>query len=254
MKELIGLLDKIAQDKDFESAILDGDEDSIRKISDTYFQQFKDFYSRVERHRYSDISKHLERQMQDAREHLLQCVRCIVTSAHENGYDVDNESSDCRKCYDKIYKLYDHIELEIARYSSLYQISLLADRQKERDKTISESETRITQSVKDAEEKVKKLSEQVISILGIFAGIIVTFSFATTVVGETVTNMAKGDVMHLCFVISLLGLIFINVIGLLMSFVGKLSGHRIQGAFPWAVYGIGSGLVFASMIFFYCNM
>ncbi len=254
MKELIGLLDEIARDKEFENAILDNDEDNIRRISDEYFQKFKDFYSRVGRHRYSDISKHLEMQIPDAREHLLKGIKYIVESAGQNGYDKDQEDCDCAECYEKINKLYDHIELEIARYSSLYQIKLLEDEQKDRNKTIIESEERISKSVNIAEEKVKKLSEQVISILGIFAGIIVTFSFATTVVGETVTTMAKGDVMHLCFVISLLGLIFINVIGLLMSFVGKLSGHNIKGSFPWAVYGIGNGLVLISMIFFYCNM
>ena len=254
MKELIGLLDEIARDKEFENAILDNDEDNIRRISDEYFQKFKEFYLRVGRHRYSNISKHLEAQIPDAREHLLKGIKYIVESAQKNGYDKDLEDCDCADCYEKINKLYDHIELEVARYSSLYQIKLLEDKQKERNKTFIESEERIKKSVDIAEDKVKKLSEQVISILGIFAGIIVTFSFATTVVGDTIINMAKGDLMHLCFVISLLGLVFINVIGLLMSFVGKLSGHNIKGSFPWAVYGIGNGLVVIAMIIFACNM
>ena len=250
MTELIGLLDKIALDSAFQNAIMDGDEDNIRRISDEYFKDFKAFYSRVDRHRYSDISKHLETQMQDAREHLLSGIKYIVESAQENDYDKDSETSECRMCYEKINKLYDHIELEVARNSSIHRIKLIADEQNELKQDVENATGQIKTTVKEAEDKVKKLSEQVISILGIFAGIIVTFSFATTVAGETVISLSESDIMHLCFVIALLGLIFINVIGLLMSFVGKLSGHSIKGAFPWVVYGIGNGLIIIAMTYF----
>ena len=46
MEELIGLLDKIAKDIEFHSAIDDGDEGEIRRIADDYFQKIKAIYKR----------------------------------------------------------------------------------------------------------------------------------------------------------------------------------------------------------------
>ena len=255
MTELITILGKIADDLEFQISIIDNeDEQAIREKADNYFKELSAFYKRVDRHRYAEISRFLNDRMQDDRDHLLAGIKCILECAQKNDYDKDEEGSDTRSCYVKICKLCDHIELEVLRLSSTSKIKAVADSYDKNKKNIDDLLAEAKTTLNDTERKAKNLSQQLISILGIFAGIIVTFSFATTIAGETVTNMAKGDVMHLCFVISLLGLIFINVIGLLMSFVGKLSGHRIQGAFPWAVYGIGTGLTTVAMIFFYFNM
>lgn len=255
MTELITILGKIADDLEFQISIIDNeDEQVIREKADNYFKELSAFYKRVDRHRYAEISRFLNDRMQDDRDHLLAGIKCILECAQKNEYDKDEEGSDTRSCYVKICKLCDHIELEVLRLSSTSKIKAVADSYDKNKKSVDDLLAEARTTLNDTERKAKNLSQQLISILGIFAGIIVTFSFATTVVGETVTTMAKGDVMHLCFVISLLGLIFINVIGLLMSFVGKLSGHNIKGSFPWAVYGIGNGLVLISMIFFYCNM
>ena len=107
-------------------------------------------------------------------------------------------------------------------------------------------------TVNETRDQTKGLSQQLISILGIFAGIIVTFSFATTIVGETVANLAKSDVVYLGFIISVLGTIFMNVLAFLLSFVTKLSGHKFSQKFPWLVYVVGNliGLGFSLLFFF----
>ncbi len=106
--------------------------------------------------------------------------------------------------------------------------------------------------VKETHEQAQNLSQQLISILGIFTGIIVTFSFATTIVGETIANLAKSDVVYLGFIISVLGAIFMNVIAFLLSFVTKLSGHTFSKKVPWLIY-VGGNLIAVglSLVFFF---
>ena len=44
-------------------------------------------------------------------------MNCIIECAVKNEYDQDPKDSDDFQCYQKINKLCDHIELEVARYS-----------------------------------------------------------------------------------------------------------------------------------------
>ena len=147
----------------------------------------------------------------------------------------------------------DHIELEAARYSSIKKIQLMAEAYSKKEdvlKLLEKTEATVTET----QDQAKNLSQQLISILGIFAGIIITFSFATTIVGETVANLAKSDVVYLGFIISVLGAIFFNVIAFLLSFVTKLSGHNFSEKIPWLVYIVGNVIAIGLTLFFYFKM
>ena len=254
MVELISLLDQIAKDVEFHSAIDDNDEESIRRIADDYFNKFKDIYTRIDRHRYSDVAKYIDSEVQDTVDSLKQMMKCIIECAIKNEYDQDPKNSDDYKCYLKICKLSDHIELEVARYSSIKRIELVASEHVKQEQDVLNLLADAENNVKETETRTKNLSQQLISILGIFAGIIVTFSFSTTVVGETVANLAKTDVVYLCFTICVLGLVFLNIMAFLMSFVTKLSGHSFSKTFPWLIYFGATISISALTLFFYFHM
>ncbi|MBE6598559.1 MAG: CvpA family protein [Ruminococcaceae bacterium] len=254
MKELIELLNDIATDLDFHCSIIENDEEKKRAKADDYFRRFIDIYARIERHKYSDVTKYIDRQLQDTVDSLRDGVRGIISCAEANEYDTDPEGSDTRECYKKINKLCDHIELEAARYSSIKKIQWLAESYNKRDEKMLGLLDDAASSVEEAHNRAKGLSEQLISILGIFAGIIVTFSFATTVVGETVANITKSDVVYLGFAISVLGAIFLNLIAFLLSFVTKLSGHSFSKKFPWLVYIVGNLVAIGLSLFFFFKM
>ena len=236
MTDLITLLDNIAKNLEFHSAIADNDEENIRRIADEYFSKFIEFYKCTERHKYSDVAKYIDSELQDVVDSLKEGISCVIDCAQKNGYDKDPIDSDNYKCYVKINKLSDHIELEVARYSSIKKIQLVAEKHGQKEEEIGKLLETAKNTVQETQDQAKKLSQQMISILGIFAGIIITFSFSTTIVGETVANLAKNDVMYLCFVTCVLGLIFMNVLSILMSFVVKLSGHKFSSTFPWVIY------------------
>lgn len=254
MTELIELLDDIATDLEFHCSIVENDEEVMRAKADAYFMRFKEIYARIERHKYSDVSKYIDRQLQDTVDSLRDGVRKIISCAEANEYDTDPEGSDTRECYKKINKLCDHIELEAARYSSIKKIQWLAESYNEREEKMQGLLDDAAASVQEAHDRARGLSEQLISILGIFAGIIVTFSFATTVVGETVANITQSDVVYLGFVISVLGAIFLNLLAFLLTFVTKLSGHSFSKKYPWAIYIIGNLVAIGLALFFFSKM
>lgn len=254
MTELINLLDDIAKNITFHSAISDYDEEEIRKIADSYFQKFKLIYARIDRHRYSEITKYIDNELQDTVDFLKHGMYCIIECAQKNEYDKEPKDSDDYKCYSKINKLSDHIELEVSRYSSIKKIQLIADTHTKQEKDVLELLSKTEDTLNETQERAKNLSQQLISILGIFAGLIITFSFATTIAGEVVVNIIKSDILYIGFIICVLGMIFMNLIAFLMSFVTKLSGHRFSTTFPWLIYILGNFIILALTIFLYCNM
>ncbi len=254
MQELVNLLEAIADDIDFHGSVQDCDEQTMRQKADEYFVKFKDFYARIDRHRYSDISKFIDGQLQDTVDSLRDNVKAIIKCAEANGYCDENSTSENFICYKKLNKLYDHIELEVARYSSVKKIQLVAEEQGIKEQKVNTLLNNAKQAVEEAQNQAKNLSQQLISILGIFAGIIVTFSFATTVVGETIANLAKSDLIYLCFVICVLGLVFLNLLAFLMSFITKLSGHKFASTFPWLVCLLSNAVAVGLTIFLYLKM
>lgn len=254
MNELIALLNEIATDIEFHCSIVDDDEDLMRARADDYFMRFKDIYARIGRHRYSDVSKYIDSSLQDTVDALSTGVKCIISCAESNEYDSDVEDTTNQDCYKKINKLCDHIELEAARYSSIKKMQLMAEAHSKQEEDMLKLLEETENTVSETHEQAKNLSQQLISILGIFAGIIVTFSFATTITGETIANLAKSDIVYLGFIISVLGAVFMNVLAFLLSFVTKLSGHTFSKKFPWFIYIVGNLIVLGLCLIFFFNM
>ncbi len=241
MTELIDVLNELARDIDFHESIAE-EQDEKYALADEYFHKLKAVYSRIDRHKYSDISKYINSHQQDEMYILCGNLLCVIECAKSNDYDKDPENE--RQCFVKLTKLYDHVELELSRCSSLGEMKALAQQHKKEADNLRVQLAEMEKTIKEAQEKSKHLSEQLISILGIFAGIIITFSFATTVAGETLVALSKWDVTYWAFVLCVLGLVFANLIALLLSFVTKLSGHVFSNTFPRVIY-ILSNLIMA---------
>ena len=178
----------------------------------------------------------------------------ILEDARSNEYDHDTEEPQNLECYKKVLKLADHIELEASRLSSVYQIKVIADRAESTYQKSDDLLKKSEQSIEDTKDKAQKLSQQLISILGIFAGIVVTFSFATSTIGEALSNLTQANVCHLGFIICLLGVIFANVVAMLMSFVTKLSWSKMRSAIPWVLYSVINVVLITLTMIFYFKM
>jgi len=250
MEELLNLLSQISQNIEFMNAISDEDEDEIRKISDDYFKSFKGIYERIERHRYSEVSRFIGGLQGDTMDSLIQGIHHILDSAEKNYYDCDEEDPANKSCYKSLTKLYDHIELEVLHVSSARRTDLLAKKNEEKAEELSHLLDNANEQVEIAEDKCKHLSEQLISILGIFAGIVTAFAFAVTTIGEALANLTNTNAGYLAFIILVLGLVFVNAVVLLLTFVTKLSGQSLKQKFPLVIYLITNVILIGCIIFF----
>ncbi|GAA7254367.1 hypothetical protein JP0040_00790 [Helicobacter pylori] len=117
----------------------------------------------------------------------------------------------------KLEKLYDHMNLECIRLQDF-------DEKMSRVKDVS------IRLVDDLNKNYKKLSEelnkqqtQYITILGIFASIVLTFVGGLAFSTSVLSNIDKANAYRLVFVMAFIALFFGNILYLLFSFLSKIS-------------------------------
>lgn len=187
------------------------------------------YYSKEEkyRHFYSDIYAALSVIDKDPSvgnlEILNQNLEIIMNNYMPNvNVDEDGNTIDIS---DEIFKLYDHANLDIARFMALKETG---------DKNNAE-QRRMNGLVSDIEQKYKKLEDTIpdirglqkdyISILGIFASIVLSFTAGLAFSTSVFENIYKSSIYRTIIIAALVGMIFIAMIWLLMDFVRSVHGH-----------------------------
>ena len=145
-------------------------------------------------------------------------------------YVLDNEiDPDVQKIS---IKLYDHfqlnlIQLEYARIAS--------------DKAIAES---IVDEKDKLHEDVKGIQKEYITILGIFAAILLAFVGSFTFSTSVLNNVGKVSTGKLLFIALIIGLVFILLLAILINFLLEINGRltkndkgkfKINSASKWAI-------------------
>ena len=251
MVELIRLLNKISTDGNLNAFMEDDnmEDDNFNVVCEKYFNEFKVVYQRIGRHEYSEIARYIDEELQnDAMGVLNSNMYGVLEWAKKNRYNEDSPETEDGRCYKNLFKLYDHIKLEIQRSSGIKlvneMISHLESKKAEAQKLISEAKS----TVDDHELKIKHLTEQLIAIIGIFAGIVVAFSFSISNIGEALSNLSANNALDLVMLIFALGAVFITALAVLMYFVAKLAGSRAEGKAPWVMYGVSVGVLVLSTL------
>lgn len=140
--------------------------------------------------------------------------------------DVDVETG--FKFYDVVGKLHDHINLELLR------INYNAISQQEKDESIGLLRSQIDdygdklekQQMKfkeDIEQSQKQMQRNYISILGIFAAVVIAFMSGTAFSSSVLQNIDKVGVFRLTFVVLLVGLFMFLMISSLFMFLNRVS-------------------------------
>ncbi len=249
MTDLIKLLDKLCKDKKMDKYAMDGDRsDNFYKDCELYFDEFKAIYDRIDRHMYSEISDYIDNLTDDAVDVLVSKLYCIIDYAKFNQLD---EAEACS--YKHIFKLYDHIRLETKRSLRYRHMEQMFDSFSNEKKEAAQMIEQAGETVEEAKKQTKNLSQQLIAILGIFAGIIVTFSFSISTIGEALANLTDVNSYKMLFVVFALGVVFVNVVAVLMCFVAKLAGFNLQKKMPYIVLG-GANLVLIVLMFVFFNL
>jgi len=218
--------------------------DIFLKLEEIYYIPGSDEYFR---HFYSDILSTLTQIDSDDNEGSLD-VLAVNMQAIKDGYQAKNYDGD--KLIDiskSIIKLFDHTNLEVARINYTKQLNnatksdlastkeLLKEQREKFDNTKSETET-IRNKLREETEKANKKNEdnqkqmqnEYVTILGIFAAIVLAFTGGMTFSSSVLNNISKASVYRLSLISFIIGLVFFNLIWVLIDFVRDINGKTIR--------------------------
>ncbi len=189
------------------------------------FSELKAIYAQEDdedfRHFYSDIFAVLSQIEKDPSlgnlEILAQNMEIIRRSYM---YDDSNGDIDISK---QINKLYDHINLEIARINYFKTTEM---RSQEELGKVSSTLEKVNCNVKAMEDSVSKADEiqkQYITILGIFASIVLTFTGGIAFSTSVLENMNDVSIYRIVLIAIGLAFVLMNLIYILTRFILEVS-------------------------------
>lgn len=220
MSDLQELLDSFIKER-----ILDEEEDrffksSYEKLEQWYRQSFTK--NPKYRHSYYELSKFLEDKQPDERESLAQ----ILDKTYEMADRDDNLKDD--RIVSSIYKLCDHVNLEMVRIArvekSIYSYETL---QTQREK-IEKDAKQISKDISIAKRKIRSLNSNVITILGIFAGLVLGFSSEFELLKQAFANINNMYFDKLLVYAITIGIILFDTVFLIMYCISKISDTSIS--------------------------
>ncbi|GAA7403021.1 hypothetical protein BD0140_16170 [Helicobacter pylori] len=179
--------------------------------TDQIIKDLKEIYEGEYRHKYSKITTIILNSTRDKEQAFMTLAQNIRTLKEIQ----DNKEVESIK--PKLEKLYDHMNLECIRLQDF-------DEKMSRVKDVSiKLEDDLNKNYKKLSEELNKQQTQYITILGIFASIVLTFVGGLAFSTSVLSNIDKANAYRLVFVMAFMALFFGNILYLLFSFLSKIS-------------------------------
>lgn len=214
------------------------------ELEQIYYIQGSDEYFR---HFYSDIFSTLTQIDSDDNQGSLD-VLAVNMQAIKDGYQTVNyDGSKLIDISKSIIKLYDHTNLEVARINYTKQLNnvtksdlastkeLLQKQKEEFDNAKSETEMirntlgeETDKANKRIEDSQKQMQNEYVTILGIFAAIVLAFTGGMTFSSSVLNNISKASVYRLSLISFIIGMIFFDLIWVLIDFIRDINGKSIR--------------------------
>lgn len=222
------------------------------KVRSDYFLRLESIYfnsnSENFRHYYSDIFACLTLIEGDSSvgdlDILAQNMQTIKEGYIPKNKDEHNKLIDISK---EIIKLYDHTNLDISRINYTKRMSKttlselmrtqriindlqnqLKESEKERANAIKHLNFESQKLKDEVREGQKKMQNEYITILGIFAAIVLAFTGGMSFSSSVLENVHKVSAYRLIVISLILGLILFNLIWLLIDFLRDINGKSIR--------------------------
>lgn len=202
---------------------------SYRLISDDEVQDqimsLKSIYCDDFRHTYSNITALIVRLNNNGDEHISNL--CQNLSDIIDRLDI-NENKEFIKC---LNKLVDHIRLEEVRIGSIYreqresiqEIKMISETVKGLHKESKSLNTKST----DLMDQSKNLKIEVVTILSIFAAILLAMVGSISFTSSVLQSMNSASIYRVTFIAIISGLVVFNTIGVLLYIISKIVDRSI---------------------------
>ncbi len=187
------------------------EEGDLSSQKDQIIKDLKEIYKGEYKHKYSKITTIILNSTRDKEQAFMMLTQNIKTLKEIQ----DNKEVESIK--PKLEKLYDHMNLECIRLQDF-------DEKMSRVKDVSiKLEDELNKNYKKLSEELNKQQTQYITILGIFASIVLTFVGGLAFSTSVLSNIDKANAYRLLFVMAFIALFFGNILYLLFSFLSKIS-------------------------------
>ena len=201
-----------------------------KELENIYYKCNKDNF----RHFYSDIFAILTIIDGDSElgslDVLAQNIAAIKAGYSPLNKDKNDNIIDISK---EINKLYDHTNLDIARinYTKTMTNNTISEIQKCKN-LISELQTKIKDEEKrnnkveaDLKKNQSDMQKQYITILGIFASIVIAFTGAIAFSSSVLNNIHKSSCYKIGVISLIIGIVFFNLVWCLLDFIRSINGE-----------------------------
>lgn len=155
--------------------------------------------------------------------------------------DTNMKDEEDIRCYRMICKFWDHCNL------AYNQKNLNKDTQESLN---NQFKSYMEPYISELEESEKEMQAQYISILGIFAAIVLAFTSGMTLSASVLNNIHHASVYKLIIIACVVGLIFMFMMWLLMDFVRSIHGQTDRKY--WVIIAFSVTLVVIALAAFYC--
>lgn len=167
-------------------------------------------------------------------------------------FDRQGDSSDTAK---SVKKLKDHIQLEQTRINYMVKqnqwqrasYEKAKEMQGAAEKAVDGFNSKLEKATKENQETLDAAKRDYVTILGIFASIVITFTAGSAYTSSVLTNINAIGVYRLVFVVLLIGLVLLNLVSLLLFFISEISnskgGESMRSIAKWGNVLIGIALL-----------
>lgn len=229
--------------------------DCFRRLESIYYKTDEDNF----RHFYSDLFSCLT--VIDGNPNignidiLAENMKIVKDGYKPNvNYDINGNPIDISK---EIIKLYDHINLDVGRLNYTHRITQDTEAElakarlliEELKKQVEESKKQTDRYFTDFGMKANTLSEEIqtsqkkmqneyITILGIFAAIVLAFTGGMSFTSSVLENLHKSSIYRIIFVSLIIGCILFNLIWLLIDFIRNVNEKTIRKVWMFWFFNI----------------
>lgn len=239
---------------------------------DAIIAELLDYYEENKRHKYHEITLYIVDKFQNTEEdeaisilltnleetmkHVETKCNCKSGQTNSSCYFIDPPDFNCvhrgeDECYiyknllKKLVKLHDHISLEFTRLSDIRSYN------KRTQKTLYEldkQQVELSKKIRNKEKKIDGMEKNYITILGIFASIVLAFTGGIAFSTSVLENINAISPYRLSAVVIGLAFTLINVIYILVWFICKLNKDDQNVKYPRFMLAINIILILGMII------
>lgn len=198
-------------------------------LYDEWLEKLNSIYSDDFRHRYSEmfavVSQLGEQDTED-----IDILADNLTRIQQHLQDMKPEEKKRRGYHENLnsglWKLADHINLEIGRYSFMVKNETAVSNTQKRIESLQSQLAASRQDLENAQKKFSSMQMDMVAVLGVFAAIVITFSGSITYSAGSLSALGKASSSEVLLCISMCGFVLINTVYVLLRTVGMILGKN----------------------------